>query len=73
MTNIELAKRYVSLVEDPRSTFESVRALMHGDLVWREMPNRFAPDGRSNSLAGVAEAAEAATILDYPCYHPIAS
>jgi len=56
MTNIELAKRYVSLVEDQRSTFESVRALLHDDLVWREMPNRFAPDGRSNSLAGVAEA-----------------
>jgi ketosteroid isomerase-like protein len=56
MTNIEVAKRYVGLVENPASTFEEIRGLMHDDLVWREMPNRFAPEGRSNSLAGVAAA-----------------
>jgi len=56
MTNIELAKRYVALVENPSSTFDEIRALLHDDLQWREMPNRFAPNGRTNTLAGVAEA-----------------
>jgi len=56
VTNIELARRYVSLVADPASTFEQIRELYADDLEWREMPNLFAPLGRTNTLTGVAEA-----------------
>jgi hypothetical protein len=56
MTNLELARHYVSLVADPASTFEQVRELYGDDLEWREMPSLFAPEGRTNTLAGVAEA-----------------
>jgi ketosteroid isomerase-like protein len=54
MTNAELARRYVALVENPASTFDEIRTLLHDDLLWREMPNRFAPTGRTNTLAGAA-------------------
>ena len=56
MTNIDLARRYVSLVANPTSAFEQIRELYADELEWREMPNLFAPNGRTNTLAGVAEA-----------------
>jgi hypothetical protein len=55
-TNVDLAKRYVALVADPESTFEQIRELYADDLEWREVPNLFALQGRTNTLAGVAEA-----------------
>ena len=55
-TNVDLAKRYVALVADSTSTFEQIREFYADDLEWREMPNLFAPQGRTNTLAGVADA-----------------
>jgi ketosteroid isomerase-like protein len=56
VTNVDLARRYVALVADPSSSFDQIRELYADDLEWREMPNLFAPEGRTNTLAGVAEA-----------------
>src|SRR5262245_51774132 len=56
MTNLDLARRYVSLVANQTSTFEQIREIYADELEWREMPNLFAPNGRTTTLAGVAEA-----------------
>jgi predicted ester cyclase len=56
VTNIDLARRYVSLVANPASTFDEIREMYADALEWREMPNLFAPNGRTNTLAGVAAA-----------------
>jgi len=56
VTHIDLARRYVSLVANPASTFDQIRAMYADELEWREMPNLFAPTGRTNTLSGVADA-----------------
>jgi ketosteroid isomerase-like protein len=51
--NLELAKRYIELVGDPAMTVEDLKALLDERSVWREMPNRFAPEGRTSNYAAV--------------------
>ncbi|HEX8847254.1 MAG TPA: nuclear transport factor 2 family protein [Pyrinomonadaceae bacterium] len=48
--NLELARRYIEVVGRPSATLEDLRALLDERLVWREMPNRFAPTGRESDL-----------------------
>jgi ketosteroid isomerase-like protein len=49
--NLELAKRYIELVADPSSTLEDLKPLFDEQIVWREMPNTFAPKGRTSDFA----------------------
>ena len=54
-TNIEqeskyhhLVERYFGLLNNPASTLEELKSFLHDEIVWQEMPNRFAPTGRIN-------------------------
>ena len=49
--NLDLAKRYIALVSDPSTEPEALRAVLDESLVWREMPNLFAPSGRVSDYA----------------------
>ena len=54
-SNLQAARLYVALVANPASTFEDIRTMLADDILWREMPNRFAPSGRTHTLAGMEE------------------
>ena len=49
--NLELAKRYIELVSNPSTEPEDLKAVFDESLIWREMPNLFAPSGRVNDYA----------------------
>ena len=49
--NLELARRYIELVADPSSRLEDLKPLFDEQIVWREMPNKFAPMGRTSDFA----------------------
>jgi ketosteroid isomerase-like protein len=49
--NPELAKRYIELVSNPSTEPADLKALLDESLVWREMPNLFAPSGRVSDYA----------------------
>lgn len=49
--NLEVARQYIEVVGDPASTSEDLKAFLDQSVVWREMPNRFAPAGRESDLA----------------------
>jgi ketosteroid isomerase-like protein len=44
--NLELAKRYIELVSNPFTEPEALKSVLDQSLIWREMPNLFAPSGR---------------------------
>ena len=53
--NIEIAERYVELISNPSSTQDGLKAFLDERIIWREMPNSFAPSGRvSDYGAGLA-------------------
>jgi SnoaL-like domain len=43
-----LVERYIGLFNNPASTLEDLKSFLHSEIIWREMPNRFAPTGRTN-------------------------
>jgi ketosteroid isomerase-like protein len=49
--NLELARRYIELVGNASTTPEGLKALLDESVVWREMPNLFAPAGRVSDYA----------------------
>jgi ketosteroid isomerase-like protein len=49
--NLDLAKRYIELVGRPSTEPEDLKALLDESVVWREMPNLFAPSGRVSDFA----------------------
>ena len=49
--NLELAKRYLELVGNPSTEPEDLKAVLDESVVWREMPNLFAPSGRVSDYA----------------------
>jgi ketosteroid isomerase-like protein len=51
--NLELAARYIETIGNPSSTIEDLKPFFDESIVWREMPNRFAPEGRTNDYAGM--------------------
>jgi hypothetical protein len=42
-TNLRLTRRYIELFNHPATSIEDVKAYLDESIVWREMPNRFAP------------------------------
>ena len=44
--NLVVAKRYLDLVGNPQTTTEDLRGVLDDSIIWREMPNLFAPVGR---------------------------
>jgi ketosteroid isomerase-like protein len=49
--NLDLAKRYIELVGRPSTEPEDLKALLDEGVIWREMPNLFAPSGRVSDYA----------------------
>jgi ketosteroid isomerase-like protein len=49
--NLELAGRYIEIVGNPSTGPEDLKAVLDEGLVWREMPNLFAPSGRVSDYA----------------------
>ncbi len=49
--NLEVARRYIELVSSPATRAEDLKAVLDEDVVWREMPNLFAPQGRTSDYA----------------------
>ncbi len=49
--NLELAERYIRVVSDPLAVPEDLSAILDESVVWREMPNLFAPAGRVSDYA----------------------
>ena len=75
--NLELAKHYIEVVSNPAATLEDLKALLDETVVWQEMPNRFAPAGRtSDYAAGLANFEKGREYLPEQTYtlrHAIAS
>jgi ketosteroid isomerase-like protein len=51
--NLELAVKYIETVGSQSSTPEDLKAFLDEGIVWQEMPNRFAPGGRTSDYATV--------------------
>jgi ketosteroid isomerase-like protein len=49
--NLGTARRYLELVGNPSTRPEDLKAVLDEALVWREMPNPFAPRGRTSDRA----------------------
>jgi ketosteroid isomerase-like protein len=49
--NLELVERYIRVVSDPLAVPEDLSAFLDESVVWREMPNLFAPSGRVSDYA----------------------
>jgi ketosteroid isomerase-like protein len=49
--NLEVAKRYIELVGSPATRTEDLKIMLDPSVVWREMPNLFAPRGRTSDYA----------------------
>ena len=49
-TNLRLTDQYLDMFNHPSTTIEDVQAYLDESIVWREMPNRFAPLGRTGDL-----------------------
>ena len=45
-----LAEMYIELLNNPASTSEDLKSFLHAEITWQEMPNRFAPTGRTNGF-----------------------
>ena len=43
-----LVEQYIGLLNSQTSTLEELESFLDGEIVWREMPNRFAPAGRTS-------------------------
>jgi ketosteroid isomerase-like protein len=46
--NLRLARQYVELFNDPATSIEDVKVYFDESIIWREMPNRFATQGRTS-------------------------
>ena len=49
--NLEVARRYIELVSSPATRAEDLKAVLDEGVIWREMPNLFAPQGRTSDYA----------------------
>jgi hypothetical protein len=76
-TNLRLATQYVELFNEPATSIEDVKAFWDESIVWREMPNRFAPAGRTSDLpmilASWAKGREYLPEQTYTLHHAMAS
>ena len=45
---LNLAKHYIEFFNDPNGTPEQLAGFLSPAIVWQEMPNKFAPGGRTN-------------------------
>ena len=44
----DLVVGYTGLLNNPASTLEDLQSFLHAEITWQEMPNRFAPAGRTS-------------------------
>jgi len=74
--NLETARRYLELVGNPSTRPEDLKAVLDEGLVWREMPNLFAPRGRTSdyatALASFAKGREYLPEQTYTLRHAVA-
>ncbi len=75
--NFEVAKRYIELVGSPATRPEDLKAILDEGVIWREMPNLFAPRGRTSdyasALASFARGREYLPEQTYILRHAMAS
>ena len=75
--NLAIARCYLELVGSPMTKPEDLLAVLDESIVWREMPNMFAPAGRVNDhaamLAGFAKGREYLPNQTYAVRHAVAS
>jgi ketosteroid isomerase-like protein len=74
--NLETARRYLELVGSPSTRPEDLKAVLDEGLVWREMPNLFAPRGRvsdyATALASFGKGREYLPVQTYTLRHAVA-
>ena len=46
--NLRLMQQYIALLNDPAASIEDVKAYFDESIIWKEMPNLFAPAGRAS-------------------------
>ena len=75
--NLAIAERYLQLVGNPQTKAQDLAAVFDERLVWREMPNQFAPAGRvsdySTALASFGKGREYLPSQNYNVRHAVAS
>ena len=49
----ELVQSYLALFQNPRASYVDLQAFYDEEVIWQEMPNLFAPLGRSNTFGGL--------------------
>ena len=50
---LRLIQRYIEFFNDPAATLEDLKSFYDEDVAWQEMPNRFAPSGRTLGYEGI--------------------
>ena len=50
---LRLVQRYIEFFNDPAATLEGLKSFYDEQVVWQEMPNRFAPKGRTLAYEGI--------------------
>lgn len=63
MTNIDIARRYLDLLNDPASTAEQLDAFLAPDVVFEELPNLLVPTGRKRPRQAMLEGFAASKTL----------
>jgi ketosteroid isomerase-like protein len=69
-TNLEIAKAYIALFNDPSASAASFAAFMSPDIIFEEMPNLLAPKGSKRSREEMLEGVERGKeLLSEQVYH----
>jgi len=75
--NLVVARRYLELVGNPHTKAEDLPGVLDDSIVWREMPNLFAPAGRvsdyTTMLASFRKGREYLPDQTYGVRHAVAS
>src|SRR5215831_20476947 len=50
---LRLVQRYIEFFNDQAATLEGLKSFYDEEVVWQEMPNRFAPKGRTLGYEGI--------------------
>ena len=50
---LRLVQRYIEFFNDQAATLEGLKSFYDEEVVWQEMPNRFAPKGRTLAYEGI--------------------
>jgi ketosteroid isomerase-like protein len=74
-TNLEIAKSYIALFDNPQAEPEQFKTFLAPDVVYEEMPNLLSPEGstrnRDEMLAGIVQGKDLLSEQDYRIHRAV--